>query len=143
MLGAVIVLLLHSRLMHAAACPAPPATGPPDSPVAVSRACRQPDGTPAGPRIGSPWGLLGRASRLILLLVITDCALVGALTTPPYVVLLVEPAFGLLVSGVAAVLIRAFSESAEAPKTIVLSGAWATLVVPALAGMGALATAER
>jgi hypothetical protein len=88
----------------------------------------------------SPWVLLGRASRLILLLGITACALVGALTTPPYVVLLVAPAFGLLVSGVAAVLILGFKEPTAAHRTIVLSGAWAALIVPALAGMGALAT---
>ena len=106
----------------------------------MSRACSQPDGTPAGLRIGSPWVLLGRASRLILLLGTTACALVGALTTPPYVVLLVAPAFGLAVSGVAAVLVLGFQEPTAGHRTIVLSGAWAALIVPALAGMGALAT---
>jgi hypothetical protein len=90
--------------------------------------------------MGAPWGLLGRASRSILLLGTTACALVGALTTPPYVVLLVAPALGLAVSGVAALLVLAFQEPTAAHRTIVLSGAWAALIVPALAGMGALAT---
>jgi hypothetical protein len=91
----------------------------------------------------SPWVLLGRASRLILLLGITACALVGALTTPPYVVLLVAPAFGLLVSGVAAVLILGFKEPTAAHRTIVLSGAWAALIVPALRAWARSPPAER
>jgi len=105
----------------------------------MSRAYRQPDGVPAGLRIGSPWVVLGRASRLILLLGTTACALVGALTTPPYVVLLFAPGFGLLVSVMAASIILGFRELAAARRAIVLSGAWGALLVPALAGVGVLA----
>jgi hypothetical protein len=103
----------------------------------MSRACRQPDG--AGLSIGSPWVLLGRASRLILLLGTSACALVGALTTPPYVVLVFAPAFGLLVSLMATSIILGFREFAAARRVIVLAGAWGALLVPALAGIGVLA----
>ena len=105
----------------------------------MSRARSQPCGASAG-RIGrSSWALLDRSCRLTLLLGLTTWALVGALTTPAYVVLLIAPAFGLLVSGVAATISLGFPEQVAARRAIVLSGAWAALLVPALAGMGVLA----
>jgi hypothetical protein len=69
----------------------------------------------------------------------TACALVGALTTPAYVVLVAAPGFALIVGGAAASVILGFRELAPARRIIVLCGAWAALLVPAFAGMGALA----
>jgi len=105
----------------------------------MSRASGRPDATPAG-RIGRPsWALIARACRVTLLLGVSACAFVGALTTPPYVVLLFAPGFGLLVSIMAASIILGFRELKAARRAIVLSGAWGALLVPALAGVGVLA----
>jgi MFS family permease len=90
---------------------------------------------------GSLWVLFGRACRPILLLGVTGCALVGALTTPPYVVLVISTIFGIFVAGGVAILSVGLVDMLSARRTILLSGAWAALLVPAAAGVGALGPA--
>jgi len=63
-------------------------------------------------------------------------ALVGALTTPPQVVLVFAPILGVFVGSVVALVNPAFSKAHSARRAAVLSGTVAALVVPCLAGLG-------
>jgi hypothetical protein len=76
----------------------------------------------------------------VLLLGLTACAVVGALTTPAYVVLVLAPLLGVFVAGVVAILSIASVDAASVRRPVLLSGAWAALLVPALAGAGVFGT---
>jgi hypothetical protein len=76
----------------------------------------------------------------VLLLGVTACALVGASTTPAYVVLVLAPVLGAFVAGVVALLAVGSVDKASVRRAALLSGAWAALLVPALAGAGSLGT---
>jgi hypothetical protein len=70
---------------------------------------------------------------------VTACALVGALTAPPYVVLVIAPTCGLFVAGVVAVhVVDPASEKTKVHRAVLLSGAWAALLAPAVAGVRTL-----
>ena len=76
-----------------------------------------------------------RACRVVLLLGGIVFALVGALTTPPYIVLVLAPACGILFASVVALVNPAFPRSSSARRTVVFSWAGAALFVPCLAGI--------
>ena len=98
-------------------------------PPHVARA-RRPD-----PRF---WVLVFRCYRVVVVAATTSFALVGALVTPPYVVLLLAPLWGFLVAGVVGLVNTDFPQTRSARRTIAFAGTGATLLVPALAGIGAL-----
>src|SRR3712207_6041694 len=77
-----------------------------------------------------------RACRRVLLGGAIAFALVGALTTPPQVVLVFAPILGVFVGSVVALVNPAFSKAHSARRAAVLSGTVAALVVPCLAGLG-------
>jgi hypothetical protein len=91
------------------------------------------------------WVRYGRACRALLLLAATACALAGALTASPYVVLVIAPACGLFVAGVVAVHVVALEgrtvdpvRTTKAHRAVLLSGGWAALLPPAAAGIRTL-----
>ncbi len=95
----------------------------------------------SGRRTGpSPWARSMRACRAVLLLGGASFALVGALTSPPGVVLVLAPACGLFVGSVVALVNPAFPKSPSARRAVVFSGAGGALLVPFLAGIGQFGT---
>ena len=107
----------------------------------MSQASRKPGGAGVG-RAGRYLGVLGRrVCRRALLVGVTACALVGALTSPAYVALVVAPAFGIVAAGVVAILGVDIVQKVSVRRAAVLSAAWAALLVPALAGVGVLGNA--
>jgi hypothetical protein len=103
--------------------------------VDVSTVSQGPDGGPA--RRAHRWSrvLAVRACRRALLGGVVAFAFVGALTSPPYVVLMVAPAFGIFIASMVAMINPAFPEARSARRATVMSGTSAALVVPCLAGI--------
>jgi hypothetical protein len=101
-----------------------------------SRAC-----SGAAERLGydAGWTAAARLCRVALVIVVVGFALLGALTAPPFVVLVSAPAFGLITAGVTAVVNPLFPRAPSARRMVVLSATWATLLLPFLAGLGLLA----
>ncbi len=79
--------------------------------------------------------LVVRACRHGLLGGTVAFALVGALTSPPYVLLVVAPTFGVFVGSAVALITPEFPKSRSARRAAVFAGAGAALVVPCLAGI--------
>jgi hypothetical protein len=99
----------------------------------MSSTSQWPDGSPV---LRRSLDLVFRACRHTLLGGAVAFALVGALTTPPYVVVIVAPTFGVFVGSVVALINPEFPKSRSARRAAVFSGAGAALVVPCLAGIG-------
>ncbi len=97
---------------------------------------RGPHGAPVRRTPPSLWVRSMRRCRVVLLLGATLFALVGALTTPPYVVLVLAPVCGIFFASVVAVVNPAFPKDSSARRTVVFSWAGATLFIPCLAGIG-------
>lgn len=104
--------------------------------------------TPQG-RDGAPVPRVRRRSRALAVRVCHGAllggavafALIGALTSPPYVVLTVAPTFGVFVGSVVALTHPASPRARSAHRAVVFSGAGAALAVPCVAGIGRLGTA--
>jgi hypothetical protein len=82
--------------------------------------------------------VFGRACRLVFASTVVACALVGALTAPAHLVLLIAPACGFSVGSAVAGLLAGFPEVASAHRAAVLAGTWTGLLVPAFPGAGAV-----
>jgi hypothetical protein len=101
-------------------------------------ACRERGGGRSGSTGLSPSALIGRACRLALVSTAVACALVGALTAPPYLVVLIAPACAFSVGSAVAILLEGFPGLASVRRAAVLSGIWTGLLVLALPGARAL-----
>jgi hypothetical protein len=101
-------------------------------------AYREQGGGCSGPIRRSAWVLVGRACRLALVSTAVGCALVGALTAPPYLVLLIAPACAFCLGNAVAILLEGAPGLASVRRAAVLSGAWTGLLVLALPGADAL-----
>jgi MFS family permease len=82
-----------------------------------------------------------RACRVAFLMVTVVFALVGALTTPPYVLLVAAPAVGAFFGGVVALSHPAFPEAPSARRAVAFSGMGAALFALTLAGLGQFGSA--
>ncbi|MGY1707413.1 hypothetical protein ACI79C_22860 [Geodermatophilus sp. SYSU D00697] len=107
----------------------------------MSTVSHEPPATPDRRPGSSAWAMTVRCSRAAFSVGVVSFALIGALTTPPYVLLVVAPTFGLFIGGVVAVLDPDFPGTREARRAVLFSGMWAALLVPCFAGLGVFDTA--
>jgi len=99
-----------------------------------------PDGRSARRARQRSRALAVRACRRTLLGGAVGFACIGALTTPPQVVLVFAPTFGFFAGSVVALINPAFPKDRSARRAAVFSGTGAALVVPCLAGIGQFGT---
>ncbi|MGY1634154.1 hypothetical protein ACI784_20815 [Geodermatophilus sp. SYSU D01186] len=92
----------------------------------------------SGPAGRFPWVFLSRGCGLVFGPAVVACALVGALTTPPYLTLIIAPACGFSVGNAVLVLLEGFPGGAWVRRGALLSGAWTGLLVLTLPGADAL-----
>ena len=101
----------------------------------MSRESQRRDGAPVHRVRRWSRALTVRVCRRALLGGAIAFAFVGALTTPPYVVLVFAPAFGIVVGSVVALVNPAFPKARSARRAAVFSATGTALVVPCLAGI--------
>ncbi len=95
-----------------------------------------PPRSPAAARLGTAWRLLVHLSRTLLLAFVTGFALLGAVVTPLFAMLVVAPLVGAFVAGVVAVVHPTFGADPAGRATALRAFAGGAVLVPLAGGVG-------